>query len=394
MAVCRLVWEYPPANRITYGLGPAFYHLSKEQAKQGIEVHVISLAKGEPPEEVIDGVHVHRVGLPYNLRATKRLLDLHRDYRFDLIHAHGTCGIIYPAFRRAVRRPLIVHTHGTTLGMMRHKFRPPPVISLRDFSRSLIREYISVIRQQAYWRAADLLIAVSQALRDEIESLYHINKSKIRVVYNGVDTSIFRHVDADNIKRKYHLEGKRVILYVGHFGFRKGILYLYRALPSILKEERDSVLVCVGGTPRWLGTTLYWRVLREAISKYDLEGKVILLGQVPHYVLPGFYSMSDVFVLPSLYEALGKVVLEAMACEVPVVASRVGGVTEIVDSGKSGWLVQPKNTGQLASAILSILQDRDLQKRMGTKGRSIVEENFTWTKSAQELLRVYHEVIS
>jgi glycosyltransferase involved in cell wall biosynthesis len=391
MRICRLVWNYPRPEKISYGLGPNFYHISSEQAKQGIDVHILALKEdGAREYEEKDGVKIHRVGLPYNLRAMEKLMDLHRDHRFDLIHAHGTCGIFYPLFKPLIRRPLLVHTHGTTLEMVRHKFRPSPKHSLVDYSRSLMKEYISIIRQGVYWKQANRLIAVSKAAKDEIQKLLHVNPSKIEVVYNGVDPEIFKRVNGgEYLKTKLGLEGKRVILYVGHFGFRKGMLYLFQAMQQVLKEVPDAALLCVGGTPKWLGTNLYWTTLQESILKYGLTGKIILNGQVSHHKLPQYYSIADVFAFPSLYEALGKVIIEASACEIPVVASRVGGIPEIIRHGENGFLIEPKNIKILADYIIQILQDKELAQSMGRRGRQTVLEKFTWAKTVADISKAY-----
>ncbi len=395
MKICRLVWEYPTPDKISYGLGPNFYHISTEQVNQGIDVHVIAKSSnGEPNYEEISGVQVHRVGIPYNVRAIEKLIKLSSYHKFDLIHAHGTCGISYPLFKRIVNRPIFVHTHGTTLEMVKHKFRPPLKSSVRDYSRSVGREIISILRQHFYWKMADRLFAVSQSAKKEIQTLLHIRGSKIDVAYNGVDPSIFKRCENSNVfKAKIGLEGKRIILFVGHFGFRKGIPYILEAMPLILREIPDATLLCVGGSPKWLGTDIYSKGLCEAVSKYGLNGKVKLMGRVPHHVLPSYYSIAEVFAFPSLYEALGKVVIEAMACETPVVASRVGGVPEIVDHGSNGFLIEPKNIKMLAAFLIQIMQDRRLALCMGRRGRQKVVKRFTWAETAKSLKRSYIKLI-
>ncbi|MBS7635172.1 glycosyltransferase family 4 protein, partial [Candidatus Bathyarchaeota archaeon] len=310
MRVCRLVWNFPQAERISYGLGPNFYYISKEQVEQGYEVDVIARrGVNEPDYEEIDGIRIHRVKSPYNVSAMRELTRLNSQKPFDIIHAHGTCGISYPLFRFSIRKPLVVHTHGTARGMAFHRFSPPTVVSLKDSLKSRIRELTAIFRQEIYWRSADMLLAVSYFLKNEIEKLYNIDSSKIEVAYNGVDISIFRKTDSSDELKKLGLEGKRIILYVGHFGLRKGIPYLIEAMREILQEEPDAFLLCVGGTPEWLGTDVYWRILREKIEQAGIQKNVMLIGQTLHQKLPTYYSMAEVFAFPSLYEAMGKVVV-------------------------------------------------------------------------------------
>lgn len=395
MRICRLVWSFPRAENISYGLGPNFYYISKEQLKQGYEVNVITRrTRSEPCYEEIDGIKVHRVKSPYNINAMRELSRIHATNPFDIVHAHGTCGMSYPLLRFKIHRPLVVHSHGTALGMMLHRFSPSPKLSIRDFSRSRIRESVAIIRQKIYWQQADILIAVSNFLKQEIEKLYNINGSKIEVAYNGVDTAIFKKVrDTYEFKKKLGLEDKRVILYAGHFGFRKGILYLIEAMNEILREEPDAFLLCVGGTPKWLGTDIYWKTLSKKLREANIQAHAKLLGQVPHQQLPFYYSMADVFAFPSLYEAMGKVIVEAMACETPVVASRVGGIMEIVKDGINGILVEPRNVRDLEKAILMVLQDDQLARKLSQKGRETVESKFTWRHAVEQISKAYQRII-
>jgi glycosyltransferase involved in cell wall biosynthesis len=225
--------------------------------------------------------------------------------------------------------------------------------------------------------------------------LYNINRSKIEVAYNGVDTSIFRKVrDFQEFKKKLGLEDKRIILYVGHFGFRKGILYLIEAMNKILQEEPDAFLLCVGGTPEWLGTDIYWKILTKKLSEINIQKHARLVGQVPHHQLPFYYSIADVFAFPSLYEAMGKVVVEAMACETPVVASGVGGIKEIINNETNGLLVQPKDVKALERTILMVLHDSQLARRLSEKGRDTVESKFTWKNTVEQILRAYQKILS
>lgn len=344
--------------------------------------------------EEIDGIRVHRVMPPYNLNAMRKLVQLNSQKSFDIIHTHGTCGISYPLVKFRIRKPLIVHTHATARGMVLHRFPLPTFVSLRNSVKSRIRELTTIFRQEVYWRSADMLLAVSYFLKDEIEKLYNIDSSKIEVAYNGVDTSIFRKTDSSNELKKLGLDGKRIILYVGHFGLRKGIIYLIEAMHKILQEEPDAFLLCVGGTPDWLGTNVYWQILKEKIERAGVQKSVRLMGPIPHQKLPIYYSMAEVFAFPSLYEAMGKVLVEAMACETPVVASRVGGILEIVRDGLDGFLVQPKDVKSLEQAILMILQDGQLAKRLAENGRKRVETRFTWRHTVMQISKAYQKLIS
>jgi glycosyltransferase involved in cell wall biosynthesis len=395
MRICRLTLGFPTGKELTFGLGPTFYHISKEQAALGLNVHVITRKRTYNTAcTEIDGIKVHYVNSPYNFNAIRKIFELHKKLRLDVIHAHATCGLAYPIFRKGISVPLIVHVHGTTLGSKKYNLQLPTSLSLKYFLKSKFRQGMSVMREIFLWRHADLLIAVSQAQKEELKALYGIGNEKIRVVYLGVDPTVFRHYnDISFLRDRLKLVNKRVILFVGHFGLRKGIPFLIKAMPQILREHPNVVLLCVGGTPKWLGTRLYWDYLENMIREVSIGKNVRLVGEVPHHELPYYYSMADVFAFPTLYEAFGKVIVEAMACEAPVVASKVGGIPEIIEHKCNGLLIEPGNVDELAYAINSLLSDSEFAERLGEKARQTVIEKFTWRHTAENLTKIYSELM-
>ena len=181
---------------------------------------------------------------------------------------------------------------------------------------------------------------------------------------------------------------------MGHFGLRKGIPFLIRAMKTVTKEVPNSMLVCVGGVPSWLPKRDYWSYLNGLVEQNDLAGKVMLLDRVPNERLPNYYSMSSVLVLPSYYEAFPKVLIEAMACERPAISSRMGGTQDSIEDGVNGYLVNFADPADLARAIVTVLQDEGLARRMGRAGRQKVVRDFTWKAVAQRIDSIYGEVLA
>jgi glycosyltransferase involved in cell wall biosynthesis len=253
----------------------------------------------------------------------------------------------------------------------------------------------SYLRERALWASADRVAAVSGAVQNDLVSHYGIARETIRVVYNGVDVSLFRPVPGAELPNMPELRGKKVVLYVGHFGLRKGLINLIRAMGLVSKEVPDSALVCVGGVPEWLRKGQYWKYLRQLIATNELEEKVFLVDKVSNKTLPVFYSACSVFVLPSYYEAFAKVVLEAMACGKPVVVTRDGGPSEAIQDGSSpaGLLVDFGSERQLAEALITILQDERMGREMGNNGMRRVNADFTWEKVASRIDSMYQEVL-
>jgi phosphatidylinositol alpha-1,6-mannosyltransferase len=212
-------------------------------------------------------------------------------------------------------------------------------------------------------------------------------------VYNGADTSIFRPGAQLQAPIARELEGKRVVLYVGHFGLRKGLFYLLKAMRHVTERMPDAVLVCVGGVPDWLGARGYWDLLDGFIDQMGLRGNVFLMDRVPNRELPAYYCKSSVVVLPSYYEAFAKVLVEAMACGVPVVSSKMGGALDAIDQANTGFLVEYGDVDGTADAIMTILGSEKLARRMGQSARQRVLEHFTWDAVANRIDDAYAQVL-
>jgi glycosyltransferase involved in cell wall biosynthesis len=164
-------------------------------------------------------------------------------------------------------------------------------------------------------------------------------------------------------------------------------------MKRVTREVPDSILVCVGGVPPWLPKGEYWQHLKRLIEQNELMGKVLLLDRIQNDKLPAYYSAASVFALPSYYEAFPKVLIEAMACEKPVVTSRLGGTVDSVHDGVNGFLVKYGDPDELAEALIRILQDPKLSRRMGISGRQLVLREFTWDAVADRIDTIYSEVL-
>jgi glycosyltransferase involved in cell wall biosynthesis len=380
---------------MTFGLEPVFYFISKEQVKLGAEVHVIAAIDKQTPQlESSDGIIVHRVKTPYNFYAIKKLKELDKTRGIDVVHTHATASLLYSLTRRftTVKKPLFNHIHTTTLGGMAQNIASPVQYSFSAAIRTNFWNNVSLLRQKAMWKRADILIAVSNAIKDELVKYYGISSQKVRVIHNGVDIDLFRKVkEGLELKEKLGLSEKRVVLFVGHFGLRKGLHYLLKAITKVSKRIPNVFLLAVGGTPKWLRTDVYWNILRESIKNLKITPFVRLMDKIPNQELPKYYSMADVFVLPTLYDPCPKVILEAMACETPIIASNVSGIPELIKNGHEGILIPSKNSNLLADKIIELLENQDDAKLMGENAWTRVDSDFTWNICAKKILQLYDD---
>ena len=357
----------------------------------GYEVHVIARrSPGQPPRESVNGVEVHRVGSPYNVTALELSMKLTRGGRDWVLHPHATSGIFLSFTRRLTPTPLVCHSHGTSRS---HDVPISMGGGEVKMSRSGRGIAFHMLRERMLWSGADRLLVVSRAVMEDVTRFYGLDPSKIRVVYNGVDSDVFSPGEGGPLPAQIKdLAGKRMILFVGHFGLRKGIFFVIRAMKRVRAEFPDAHLVCVGGTPAWLGQNEYRQMLTEEARRDGVEDCVTLLDAVKNDELVEFYRNSDVFVLPTYYEAFPKVVVEAMACGKPVVATSTGGIPELVKEGQTGFLVPFGSPDTIADRLTVLLGDRSLRESMGARGRRVVEDQFTWHAVAERTRDAYNEI--
>ncbi len=391
------------------GQGVYLYYLSRELQRLGHEVHVIV---GPPYPYIPEGIGEHRVenlnffefGFPkqapfkvftplnlyelagtrlgmftemfsFSIRAYQKLRQLLPDNRFDIIHDNQTLGYGI-LLMKAFEIPIVATVH-----------HPLPIdrrTDLAHLDRAWERfgriMFYPFLMQHLVTKRMDRVIAVSASAAEETRNTFKVPQSKLRVVHNGIDIDMFRRLDGE---RK---EQGRLIIVANTPDRKKGVVYLLRAL-QLLKEKIDVKLTIVDrGAP----DNEYTPAL---VRKYGLEDRVTFTGRVDVEELVRCYATAEVAVVPSLYEGFGLPAAEAMACGLPVVATTAGALPEVVEDGRSGILVPPKDPHALAGAIERLLGDGPLRQVMGGEGRRRVERHFTWKEAARKTLEVYQEVL-
>jgi len=279
---------------------------------------------------------------------TTRLLRVMQDVRAEVVLANCAYSFLAGVFAAKLSRTPIVWLEQTTT-------LP---------SGNLLRRMMS-------W--ADRIVAVSEAIRTQFVALAPNAQQKMTVIYNGVDTERFAlRRAAQETRRALGLaQDARVVGTVSRLSPEKGIEFFIAAANALARDAIDVRFLIVGDGPE--------RARLEKIAK----GAVIFLGQRDE--IPELLHAMDVFVLPSLAEGFGMAAAEAMACGLPVIASDVGGLREIVAPNETGILVPPREANALANAILELLHDENKRRAFGERGRARVEQNFTLAHQAQQL---------
>ena len=236
-----------------------------------------------------------------------------------------------------------------------------------------------------FLRAADRVIAISEATKSEAVRLFGIRAERIRVVPLGVSAAFTPATAdaADAVCRKYGLP-RTFVLSVGTLEPRKNHVTLLSAYKALRNRNVDVGLV-IAGKRGWRCDAFF-----ERVRALGLEGKVTLTGFVPDADLPALYSAGAVFAFPSLHEGFGLPPLEAMACGTPVVAADAASLPEVI--GNAGLLVDPRDDVALARAIERALTDVNLRASLRARGLERAAL-FTWERTARETLQVYEEAL-
>jgi starch synthase len=241
--------------------------------------------------------------------------------------------------------------------------------------------------------AADAVIAVSGAMREDILGCYPaLDPERVHVVHNGIDTSLYRPDHGTDALDRVGLDRSRpYVLFVGRITRQKGVPHLLRAVRDI--DPAAQVVLCAGA-PDTPEIDQEFRELFGELSRVR-DGVFWIPRMLPRPEVIQLLTHAALFVCPSVYEPLGIVNLEAMACGTPVVASAVGGIPEVVDDGRTGLLV-PAGDGfeaGLARAMDSVLGDPEAARRMGEAGRERAVGEFGWDAVARRTVRLYEEIL-
>ncbi len=360
------------------GVSEHVHNLGIQLQSRGHHVHILTARypglEATTPEP--DSIPVTRIGrglilpanrgrftLPVGLNLSGQVKKFFRTHQFDVVHCHGIFPpeIAYWAARSA-RVPIVVTFH--TL-----------VVRTPGFVRSGFRFLFPGLQRNINAR-----IAVSEACKEWAESWF---PGRYHIIPNGVDTDMF---SPEAMPAELLCGSGPSILYVGRLDKRKGLPVLLRALPHVLNQVPETRLVAVGSGP-------LEKHCRRLCRKLGIEQSVVFAGPVQPENLAGFYAGATVFASPALGpESMGIVLIEAMACARPVVASAIPGYNEVISHNKDGILVPAGDTIAWAGALVSLLKSEESRHRLGQNGL-IRARTFAWPGVTDQVETVYHEVM-
>jgi glycogen(starch) synthase len=390
MRVLILSWEYPPL--IEGGLARHVRKLAENLVAQGTEVHV--LARGtedSPAEEELDGVMVHRVREPERPRDLSEFVtwvehmnadmlavgvEVGDRYDFDLVHGHDwLVAVAGDHLANRFRCPLAVTIHATEYGRHQGWVDKHPQSHIHGVER---------------WMAnrAERVIACSAYMREHVADIYGLEEERVTVIPNGIDPSELTPVaDLGALRARFARPDDRLLLLVGRLVYEKGFQLALEALPGLIARLGNVRFIVAGS-----GTAE--ADLKRQATDLGLDAHGEFLGWIGDDVLHSLYRISDLTVVPSLYEPFGLVALEAMASGCPCIVADTGGLREIVPADdRVGLRFNGGDPEHLATMVERLLTDEPLRDRLVAEASEHVL-TFDWADVARQTADLYEAVVS
>ncbi len=363
----------------TYGgSGIVGSELGRELAARGHTVHFISYALPTRVCLLDERVQFHQVDVfdyplfefpPYDLALASKILEVAEEQKLDVLHMHyaiphATAAYLAREMYKPTRYlPFVTTLHGTDITLVgsRKSFLPITKFSIAQ---------------------SDAVTAISQYLADETCRTFGLGG--VEIIPNFINAEEYQRRENKALRRELAPHGEKLLMHVSNFRPVKRIGDCIHAFAKV-KPHLPARLVLCGDGPERAGA-------EKLAQEYGLADDVLFVGQVPN--IADYLSVADLLLVPSETESFGLAALEAMACEVPVIATNAGGLPEVVIDGENGYLVPLGDTQTIANRAIEILSDEKKQREMGQRGRAWAVEQFNTERVIPQYERLYERVIS
>jgi len=392
--LCRTFYFYAG------GIESYTFHMAKSLSRLGHTVHIITEESHEKRfnlEDLGERVYIHTIHsnrepfpgawrlnraipighMTYARQVVHKIEEINSKYKIDIIEAPDLYAqsFFYAKIRdKAI--PLVVRLHGGQC--LSYGANVGSYFSLEKIKKTFFWHM-----EKATTHRADHISSVSQSFADIAQKNWELRSRYIQVIYNGIDTEQF--------KPCFEKQSSMDILYVGRLEAGKGIGVWAQAMPEIVRQFPNARFVFAGRDTKIVNGDGTWM---EHILKLVAKENVVFLGEITREELKGHYQKSGICVFPSLFEAFGIVLIEAMASGCACVASRVGGFVEIITDRTDGLLVEKEDPQVLAQAVIGLLKNESLRKSISANAEKKVKQKFSIEKAAERMIKYYEDIVS
>lgn len=350
-----------------------------------LDVRVIRIPGG--PWQFIAKEEIYDI-LPELARNMTRFVR-QNNIHYDLFHGHYVdAGIVTLDVARSFSKPAFFTAHSIGAWKREQMGGSPDEMDRKYKFSHRVSEELRIFKSV---RAQTVTTKVQE---EKLEQLYGFTSKDIDVIPPGVDIDTFRPLRPDERKIETGLPD-RYILCLSRIDTNKGHDLLLNAFDIVRTGIPDIHLVIGGGSPKPRQTELeVLSTIQEIIDQHNMGSRAHIVGYVPDELLAASFQQAELFVLPSTFEPFGMTALEAMACGKPVIASKLGGIREVISSRENGLLVDPANTSEFAEAIIMLLKDQKLLEGMGQQACRHVHKYFSWDAIAKQHIGFYGKYMS
>lgn len=387
--------------------GPATYvrELSKHLSMKGVKVGIVAPKPRKFDNEIrslsenyrfefyfVDpGIFTSLIRMPwfFSVKAHKLISSIVRNY--DVVNIHVESAFFQLATNTFNSARIVATIHGVypyeDIEVL--KYEP---LDLYRFFRLLFVTPQHYITLREHIKRNGIVITVAEFIARFIQKKFKTSKNQVHVIPNSVDTNVFKSIKREIaltfvnrilVKNgfKQILDEENIILFVGRLHPLKGLHLLIKGLARM--NLRHWKLLVVG-----TGSINYENYVRTLAMKYNLSEKVLFVGKIPHSKLPYFYSIAQVYVLPSMFEGLPATILEAMACGTPVIATNVGGIPEVISNEYNGLLLNSLSESEIAKLVELVLTNPSLRKRLSQEAIRTIQEKYSWKRSVDKYIKL------
>lgn len=377
MKICMVV---PDFDRVG-GYEKQGFSLSKDLKKRGEDVFILSNKKRaeQPFIEVREEVPIYRISAFPSLLGS---------------HYLGILNSLILFFTYHQKNIQVIHAHALThfavlsifVGKILGKKGLIKIATEEDISKLMNSTSLVHKLLIPFSRFTNYYIAISENIKKEIISM-GVDEKKIYSGFNGVDTALYQPINSNKrnkVKKMLSIPDKEIVTFVGRLASRKGVDILIRAWKKVIRRFPDAYLLIVGSGEEKMK-------LKKLATELDLINNIRFVGEVDNVV--DYLHVTDIFSFPSRLEGAPNAVLEALACGLPVVATKIGGLVDIIYDNVNGILVSPERSDLLAQNICELLKNKNYRKKLGTKARESALSRFSFEVVSKEYLKCYRKLI-